>query len=58
MMTQNTDKNRSQLQMFCTDELVPQDHLLRLIDSYVYSFRRSALYICGSMGNVIVVRLL
>ena len=35
MMTQNTDKNRSQLQMFCTDELVPQDHLLRLIDEAI-----------------------
>ena len=35
MMTQNTDKNRNQLQMFCTDELVPQDHLLRLIDEAI-----------------------
>ena len=35
MMTQNADKNRSQIQMFCTDELVPQDHLLRLIDQAI-----------------------
>lgn len=35
MMTQNTDKNRSQLQMFCTDELVPQYYLLRLIDEAI-----------------------
>ena len=32
MMTQNTDKKREQIQMFCMDDLVPQDHLLRLID--------------------------
>ena len=28
MMTQNTDKKREQIQMFCMDDLVPQDHLL------------------------------
>jgi len=32
MMTQNTDKKREQIQMFCMDDLVPEDHLLRLID--------------------------
>ena len=32
MMTQYTDKKREQIQMFCMDDLVPQDHLLRLID--------------------------
>ena len=31
MMTQNADKKREQVQMFCMDGLVPQDHLLRLI---------------------------
>ena len=41
MMTQNTDKKREQIQMFCMDDLVPQDHLLRLIDrainwSFIY----------------------
>ncbi|SCW31883.1 Transposase [Eubacterium ruminantium] len=35
MMTQNTDKNREQIQMFCMDDLVPQDHLLRLIDKAI-----------------------
>ena len=35
MMTQNTDKNRTQIQMFCMDDLVPQDHLLRLIDKAI-----------------------
>ena len=41
MMTQNTDKKREQIQMFCMDDLVPKDHLLRLIDraidwSFIY----------------------
>lgn len=35
MMTQNTDKKREQIQMFCMDDLVPQDHLLRLIDKAI-----------------------
>ena len=32
MMTQNADKKREQVQMFCMDDMVPQNHLLRLID--------------------------
>ena len=35
MMTQNTDKKRDQIQMFCMDDLVPKDHLLRLIDQAI-----------------------
>ena len=35
MITQNTDKKRDQLQIFCIDDLVPQDHLLRLIDKAI-----------------------
>ena len=35
MMTQNADKKREQIQMFCMDDLVPQDHLLRLIDQAI-----------------------
>lgn len=27
MMTQKTDKKREQIQMFCMDDMVPQDHL-------------------------------
>ena len=43
MMTQNADKKREQIQMFCMDDLVPQDHLLRLIDqaidwSFIYEW--------------------
>lgn len=41
MMTQNADKKREQIQLFCMDDLIPQDHLLRIIDkaidwSFVY----------------------
>ena len=35
MMTMNADKNREQLQMFCMDDLVPKDHLLRIIDKAI-----------------------
>ena len=35
MMTQNTDKKREQIQLFCMDDMVPQDHLLRIIDKAI-----------------------
>ncbi len=35
MMTQNADKKREQLQMFCMDDLVPENHLLRVIDKAI-----------------------
>lgn len=35
MMTQDLDKNRDQIQIFCIDDLVPQDHLLRIIDKAI-----------------------
>ena len=35
MMTQNADKKREQIQMFCMDDMVPQDHLLRMIDKAI-----------------------
>ena len=35
MMTQNADKKREQIQMFCMDDMVPQDHLLRMIDDAI-----------------------
>ena len=34
-MTQNTDKKRDQMQMFCMEDLIPEDHLLRLIDKAI-----------------------
>lgn len=33
MMTQNADKKREQIHLLCMDEMVPQDHLLRIIDT-------------------------
>ena len=35
MMTQNADKKREQMQMFCMDDMVPQDHLLRIIEKAI-----------------------
>lgn len=35
MMTKNADKKRDQMQLFCMDDLVPQDHLLRIIDKAI-----------------------
>ena len=35
MMTQNADKKWEQLQVFCMDDMVPQDHLLRIIDKAI-----------------------
>lgn len=35
MMTQNADKKRGQIQLFCMDDMVPQDHLLRMIDKAI-----------------------
>ena len=41
MMSTNVEKNREQVQFICMDDLVPKDHLLRLIDgaldwSFIY----------------------
>ena len=41
MMTKNTDKKREQMMIFCMDDMVPRDHMLRLIDraidwSFIY----------------------
>ena len=35
MMTKNADKNRTQVQYFCMDDLVPENHLLRLIEDAI-----------------------
>lgn len=35
MMTRDADKKRTQIQMFCMDDMVPQDHLLRLIENAI-----------------------
>ena len=35
MMTSNADKKREQVQMFCMDDMVPKDHLLRMIEAAI-----------------------
>lgn len=35
MMTRNSDKKREQMQMFSMEDMVPQDHMLRLIDKAI-----------------------
>lgn len=35
MMTRNADKKREQMLMFCMDDMVPQNHMLRLIDKAI-----------------------
>lgn len=35
MMTQNADKKREQIHMLCMDEMVPSNHLLRIIDKAI-----------------------
>ena len=35
MMTKNADKKREQVLMFCMDDMVPQNHMLRLIDKAI-----------------------
>lgn len=65
MMTQNADKKREQIQMFCMDDLVPQDHLLRLIDqaidwSFIYEpviDKYSVDNGCPSMDPVMLIKI-
>ena len=35
MMTRDADKKRGQILMFCMDDMIPQDHLLRKIDKAI-----------------------
>ena len=35
MMTLNADKKRKQIQMFCMDDMVPQNHILCMIDKTI-----------------------
>ena len=35
MMTRDADKKREQMLMFCMDDMVPQDHMLRKIDKAI-----------------------
>ncbi len=49
MMTKKIDKKRDQMMVFCMDDMVPQDHLLRLIDraidwSFIYDLVEERYY--------------
>lgn len=35
MLTKDADKKREQMMVFCMDDMVPQDHMLRLIDKAI-----------------------
>lgn len=35
MIAKNADKKREQVMMFCMDDMVPQNHMLRLIDKAI-----------------------
>lgn len=35
MMTKNADKKRGQMMMFCMDDMIPENHMLRLIDKAI-----------------------
>lgn len=65
MMTQNADKKREQIQFYCMDDLVPKDHLLRLIDkaidwSFIYDLvedKYSSDFGRPSMDPVMLIKL-
>lgn len=65
MMTQNADKNRSQVHFFCMDDIVPKDHLLRLIDramnwSFIYELvekKYSSDYGRPSIDPVVLIKI-
>lgn len=45
MINEEKEKNRKQMQIVCIDDLVPQDHLLRIIDKAIdWSFIYDLLY--------------
>lgn len=64
-MTMNADKKREQMQMFCMDDLVPKDHLLRVIDkaidwSFIYELvedKYSADFGRPSMDPVMLIKI-
>ena len=52
MMTQETEKVRKQMQIVCIDDLVPQDHLLRIIDKLMEELRK---YKIAALIGIIVM---
>ncbi len=65
MMTQNADKKREQIQMFCMDDMVPQNHLLGIIDkaidwNFIYELvedKYSPDNGCPSMDPVMLIKI-
>ena len=65
MMAQNAYKNRSQVHFFCMDDIVPKDHLLKLIDramnwSFIYELveeKYSSDYGCPSIDPVVLIKI-
>ena len=50
MMTRNADKKREQMLMFCMDDMVPQNHMLRLIDKAIdWNFKLSTTTSSGGL---------
>ena len=45
MMTKNSDKKREQIQMFCMDDMVPQNHMLRKIDKAIAKITEDRVWI-------------
>ena len=45
MMTEKADKKREQIHLLCMDEMVPKDHLLRIIDTILSHFFASDYYL-------------
>ena len=63
MMTQENLKPRTQMQIVCIDELVPQDHLLRIIDkaidwSFVYDLVKESYSDCNGRPSIDPVTLI
>lgn len=63
MLTQNKDKKREQIQMFCMDELVPKDHLLRQVEnaidwSFIYGLVQDRYCINNGRPSIDVVTLI
>ncbi len=63
MMTQENFKPRTQMQIVCIDELVPQDHLLRNIDiaidwSFIYDLVKESYSDCNGRPSIDPVTLI